>query len=251
MHTDAGPLPPTQTARALLGLRERLLRGEFRPGTRLTELGLVSQLGASRTPIRHALARLAHEGLLDALPSGGFRVRAFTLAEIRDAIEVRGVLEGTAARLAAERLGHPSELSVLRHSVQAMAALVPQTLTSFMEYLDINEQFHTELRRLAKSPVLLRTMDAVLTLPFAGPSALVFAQIEPTHAARVATIALEHHRAIVEAIEHREGTRAESLAREHSRVSRMNLTRALEDQALFRRMPGASLIRMPAAATGR
>ena len=251
MHTAASSTPQTQTARALLALRELLLRGDFRPGTRLTELGLVSKLSVSRTPIRHALARLAHEGLLVALPAGGFRVRAFSLSEIWDAIEIRGVLEGTAARLAAERLTHPSELTALRASVAAIGEVMPQTLTAFMHYLDINEQFHAELRRLAKSAVLLRTMDAVLTLPFAGPSALVFGQIEPAHSTRVAIVALEHHRAIVEAIEQREGTRAESLAREHSRVSRMNLARALENQTLFRRMPGASLIRMPAATSGR
>src|SRR6187549_3485278 len=66
VHTATLSTPQTQTARALLALRELLLRGEFRPGTRLTELGLVSKLSASRTPVRHALTRLAHEGLLDA-----------------------------------------------------------------------------------------------------------------------------------------------------------------------------------------
>lgn len=94
----------SQTGRALLTLRELLLRGEFSPGGHLSELQLVSRLGASRTPVRMALSRLAHEGLLEAAPFGRFRARKFTLAEVWDAIELRGVLEGTAARLAAERL---------------------------------------------------------------------------------------------------------------------------------------------------
>src|SRR5262249_43394182 len=94
----------SQTGRTLLSLREMLLRGDFQPGERLSELPLVARLGVSRTPIRLALDRLANEGLLEVVPSGGFVVREFTVGDIWDAIEMRGVLEGTAARLAAERL---------------------------------------------------------------------------------------------------------------------------------------------------
>src|SRR6476469_9358397 len=104
----------SQTARAFFGLRAILLRGEFGRGERISELPLVARLGTSRTPIRLALERLAHIGMLDVLPGGGFTVRGFTLAEALDAIELRGVLEGTAARFAAERLRDESELDGLR-----------------------------------------------------------------------------------------------------------------------------------------
>src|SRR5581483_1786758 len=91
----------SQTGRTLLNLRGMLLRGDFQPGERLSELPLVARLGVSRTPIRLALDRLAHEGLLEASPTGGFVVRSFTIEDVWDAIETRGVLEGAAARLAA------------------------------------------------------------------------------------------------------------------------------------------------------
>src|SRR5437867_11070348 len=94
----------SQTGRAFIGIRELVLRGEFAGGERISELPLVARLGMSRTPIRLALERLAHIGLLDSVPSGGFAVREFTIADALDAIEVRGVLEGSAARLAAARL---------------------------------------------------------------------------------------------------------------------------------------------------
>src|ERR1044071_1823755 len=94
----------SQTARAFVRIREMLLRGEVARGERLSELPLVARLGVSRTPIRLALDRLANEGLLEIVPTGGFVVRAFTLTDVYDAIEMRGVLEGAAARLAAERL---------------------------------------------------------------------------------------------------------------------------------------------------
>ncbi len=96
---DDGAL--SQTVRAQLRLRELILGGELTPGARIPELALVERLGASRTPVRAALGRLADEGLLEPLPNGGYAVRDFSVGDIQDAIELRGTLEGLAARLAA------------------------------------------------------------------------------------------------------------------------------------------------------
>ena len=93
--------------RALLRLREMILSGEFAPGERMSELALVERLGVSRTPVRLALAALEHEGLVRGLSSRGLRRERVHQADISDAIELRGVLEGTAARFAAERGATP------------------------------------------------------------------------------------------------------------------------------------------------
>lgn len=232
----------SQIERVLLTLRGMLLRGEFAPGSRLAELTLVPLLKASRTPVRLALERLAHEGLLEALPSTGFRVRSFAVADIHDAIEIRGVLEGTAARLAAQRLSDDNELSLLRRHYEDAIELLPMTLDRFIRYIELNEAFHVGLWRLAKSPMLLQTIERHIMLPFVAPGALVFRQ-EDRHAAQTdAIIALEHHRAIVDAIERRDGARAESVAREHAQVARRALDRALESREMLRGVPGASLI---------
>jgi GntR family transcriptional regulator of vanillate catabolism len=233
----------SQTERVVLALREMLLRGDFGPGIRLTELVLAARLGASRTPVRHALNRLAHEGLLEALPTGGFSVRRFTLADIWDAIEIRGALEGLAARLAAQRYHAPRELSRLREYCAEMEGLGVANVPDFVRFLEVNQAFHVELWRLARSPMLLRSIEALTTLPFAAPGALVFGEAEQAVEQRIRPIALEHHRSIVEAIEERDGARAESVAREHSRVARNNLMRAHPDQARLNRVPGGALIR--------
>jgi GntR family transcriptional regulator, vanillate catabolism transcriptional regulator len=237
----------SQSDRVLLALRELLLQGHFPPGSRLTELGLVARLHASRTPIRHALNRLAHEGLLEAQSAGGFRVRAFSLDEVWDAIELRGILEGAAARLAAERLSDPGALGPIKSLLLAIDDTMPVDVERFVAYLDVNDRFHRELWRLSGSQVLARTIEHVIRLPFAAPGALVFSQAESTESRRIADIAQEHHRALVDAIERRAGARAEALAREHALIARHNLERALEDTALFRRIPGASLVRVPFA----
>jgi GntR family transcriptional regulator of vanillate catabolism len=225
-------------------LREKLLGGQFRPGERLVELTLVPLLNASRTPVRLALERLAHQGLLEPLPYGGFRVREFTIAEIWDAIEIRGVLEGTAARFAAERLSGPEDLDPLRRADQAFPREGRMDLENFVQYLENNRRYHRQLWTLAKSPMLERALESACALPFAEPGALVFGGFEGAHEyhARNALIAVEHHRLIIEAIENREGTRAESLAREHARMSRANLDWALRHHELSK-LPGASLIR--------
>ncbi len=233
----------SQTERAVLALREMLVRGDFAAGQRLTELALAARLGASRTPVRHALNRLAHEGLLEALPAGGFTVRQFTLADMWDAIEVRGALEGIAARLAAQRYRDPGELSRLRACCTEMEGLGVGNVPDFVRFLELNLAFHAELWRLARSPMLLRSIEAITSLPFAAPGALVFGEAEQAAEHRIRVIATEHHRSIVEAIEERDGARAENLAREHSRVARNNLMRARPDHEQLSRVPGGALIR--------
>ena len=101
-----------------------VLRGGFAPGERLTELGLAERLAASRTPVRAALERLPQEGLLEALPTTGFVVREFGLSDICDSIDLRGTLEGTAARLAAERWQNAADLAEMRHLCEQMDAIV-------------------------------------------------------------------------------------------------------------------------------
>jgi GntR family transcriptional regulator, vanillate catabolism transcriptional regulator len=234
----------SQTGRTLLNLREMLLRGDFRPGERISELPLVARLGVSRTPIRLALDRLAHEGLLEVAPSGGFVVREFTRADMWDAIEVRGVLEGTAARLAAERLEDDRELEHLRIIQSQMDAIQHPTIDTFARYIDLNESFHSSLHDLAKSPMLRRALEKVMTLPFAAPSALVFARAKLPRASEVFTIAQAHHHSILEALAARQGARAENLAREHALLSRKNLEMVLADESLLSSIPGASLLKL-------
>ncbi len=239
----------SQTLKAVLRLRELLLNGEFRPGERVSEIPLAARLEVSRTPLRLALSRLEHEGLLQMLPGGGFIVREFSLADIYDAIEVRGVLEGTAARFAAERLTGRSELREIQACSNGIEAILRDSVTpdSFAAYVRLNKLFHAMLIDLAGSPVLKRLVESVLALPFASPSAFVRKEVELPEAGRILLLAQQQHADILEAIEQHEGTRAEALAREHSRLARRNLQLALSAKDALQRIPGASLIRLPYA----
>jgi GntR family transcriptional regulator of vanillate catabolism len=221
-----------------------LLHGELARGERISELPLVARLGTSRTPIRLALERLAHIGMLDVLPTGGFAVRGFTLAEALDAIELRGVLEGTAARFAAERLRDESELHGLRLACLQMEALDGLTIDTFAIFMDLNESFHNGFIELAKSAMLRRALEQVRSLPFASASAMVFPTSVLPNADENLVIANDHHRSIVEAIAQRQGARAESLAREHAYVARRVLGVAMSDTDAQSRIPGGPLIHL-------
>jgi GntR family transcriptional regulator of vanillate catabolism len=241
----------SHTARALFSLRESLMRGEFAPGERLAELPLVARLGVSRTPIRLALERLAHMGLLDVSTSGGFTVRGYTPAEALDAIEIRGVIEGTAARLAAERLVDSADVAALRGLAEQMDDLEHLTLDSFAHYMDLNEAFHVAIIDLARSATLKRAFQHAVSLPFASPSAMVFPTTGLAQADEALAVAKEHHRSIVEAIAKRQGTRAEHVTREHAFIARRVFTLALSDSEAISRIPGASLINASPHVSGR
>ena len=219
-----------------------LLHGELARGERISELPLVARLGTSRTPIRLALERLAQMGLLDVLPTGGFAVRGFSLAEALDAIELRGVLEGTAARFAVERLKDDSELNAMRRACAQMEALGSLTIDTFEVYMDLNETFHSALVDLAKSAMLQRSIAQAGSLPFASASAMVFPTSVMPNAGTHLLIASDQHRSIIEAIAQRQGARAESLAREHAHLARRVLTVAMSDTDTLRHIPGAPLL---------
>jgi GntR family transcriptional regulator of vanillate catabolism len=243
----------SQTLRALLQMRELLLRGEFRSGERIREIPLAARLHVSRTPLRLVLGRLEEEGLVQARPTGGFVAAEFSVRDIHDGIEIRGALEGTAARLAAERVARPDELAPIRDCLVKIDRLLHRWTSgtdSLARYITLNEQFHAMLVDLAKSAMVRRAVDRAVALPFASPNAFLMGHAQKKEGRDIVRISQMHHRAIVDAIVNREPARAEAMAREHSRLARTSLETILRDRRLFSRIPGASLIRFPDLAHG-
>jgi GntR family transcriptional regulator of vanillate catabolism len=248
---QSAPMPideagASQTVKAQLRLRELIVGGGLKPGTRIAELSLVERIGVSRTPIRAALVRLQEEGLLEALPSGGFAVKDFSEEDIHDAIEVRGTMEGLAARRAAERGVGGVLLAEARDCLARIDELLsPPALDerAFAGYVEQNGRFHALLAEMAGSDLLQRQIERAASLPFASPNGFVLARADSPHARDTLIVAQAQHRAVLEAIVQREGTRAEALMREHARIAHQNLREALQSQQSLQRVPGASLIR--------
>lgn len=230
MQKDIGN---THAIRALTALREKILSGELAAGKRLFEVPLAEQLNISRTPVRDAMSRLAAEGLLDRVNGGGFLVRTFSLDDIIDSIELRGLLEGASARLAAERGVSSEKIAEMETLLVAMddCFLPNDQGVDFDLYSARNAEFHAALATLSNSNIMQRELERVNRLPFASPSAFLRDNGKKIGFTRALIIAQAQHRALIDAIVAREGARAESIAREHARIVRKNLVRMLKDKA--------------------
>jgi GntR family transcriptional regulator of vanillate catabolism len=241
---DAGA---SQTERALLRLRESIIAGELGSGERVPELALVERLGVSRTPVRAALQRLQEEGLLEALPGGGFAVRGFEEADIHDAIEVRATMEALAARLAAERGIGATLRRDAEECLQAIDALLAESpalsAAAFAKYVAHNRQFHALLAEMSGSAIVRRQIERVIMLPFASPNAFVMVQTSGSLARDSLVVAQAQHHAVMQAIDAREGARAAAVMHEHAQIARANLRDALHSRQALQRVPGARLIR--------
>ena len=112
----------------------------------------------------------------------------------------------------------------------------------FDRYVALNAEFHEMLAGLSGSAIAKRELDRAKQLPFADPSAFLTAQAHIPAFRASLFIGQAQHRAIVAAIEMREGARAEALAREHARLARQNLEFVMTDRRLVERVPGLMLV---------
>lgn len=233
----------SQVSMAVLQLRDLILDGAFEANSRLPEVKLAERLGVSRTPLRQAMEQLVHEGILERMETGGCRVASFTTQDIYDAIELRGVLEGTAARFAAER-GAPADLvSECARILDKLDTAIGGGSVDFDAYVALNARFHELVPLMSSSRVLQKEVQAIGQRLFSSPSAFLRSQSVIADFQASLVVAQAQHRAIFDAIANREGARAEALAREHARLARHNLEYVLKDKAnLVEQVPGLSLV---------
>ncbi len=230
------------TVRAMIEIRQRILSGALPGGMRLHEVPLAEMLAISRTPVRDAMGRLAEEGLLDRARGGGYAVRAFGLGDVFDAIELRGVLEGTAARLAAERGPVAAGMERIDAILAALdACFLPDGDVDGESYAEQNAAFHHEIAGLSGSDVIRREVERAARLPFASPSALLPKANDLDTFRRRLMTAQDQHRALVAAIVAREGARAEAIAREHTRAIRDGLEMTAGGDGRPRRLSSLTL----------
>ncbi|MGR3755707.1 MAG: GntR family transcriptional regulator [Tranquillimonas sp.] len=207
---------------AYLRLLDEIRSGALPPGSRLTETEIAERLKISRTPVREAIRRLEAEGLVSHMPRAGAVVRRLSYPEIMELYEMRVVLEGTAARLAAR--------SASEVEIEELAAINAEMAAASGDggaMSRLNRQFHTRLIDAARNRFLVRSVNTVqTTLLILGPSTL-----EEAARAREAT---EEHRAVVDALTRRDGDAAEALMRRHMEAAqrtRLRQMRRLDEDA--------------------
>ena len=229
-------------------LRQQILQGDFAPAQKLAEIPLAASLGVSRTPVRLALAELEREGLVEKRPRRGFSVRRFSRQDVIDAIDVRAILEGAAARALAER-GLAAETAALLRECLSEASRMLDAGTfdapTRRRWVANNLRFHDAIVEAGGNFALRLALDQVSGLPLASPAAILFDAGPPNALLERLTLAHKDHERIVSALERGEGARVEALMREHAYVSRENKLAAFDDRAAsaeIRQLPGAELV---------
>ena len=220
----------------LARIRQMILQGSFAPGQRIPEAQVAERLGVSRTPVRQALPVLAREGLLVASGARGFAVRAFTIAEIAEGVDVRGALEGFAARQLAERgacaqiLAHLRDILAEGDAIFAKGHIVE---ADEQRYGEMNGRFHAGLVEAANVSIVSELLERVNRIPFTSPATIAFDRLNLKQMYDDLWYAQRQHHEIVNAIEFREGARAEALLREHVNTQKhsMNLRRPQPESA--------------------
>ncbi len=209
--------PGPQGNSAYQRLLDEIREGALLPGDRLREIDLSNRLGVSRTPVREAIRQLEADGLVTHVPRQGATVRSLSYAEVMELYEMRAVLEGTAARLAARAASdiELDELEVLNDQL-AQAGTGPEAAR-------INRVFHATLLDVAKNRFLAKSMLSLQkALLILGPSQLL--DDERANAAVV------EHRRIMAALKSRDSAAAEMEMRAHIQSGQRMRIRALQER---------------------
>lgn len=202
-------------------LRRLLAEGRYPAGSRLAEETVAHELGVSRTPVRLAFRTLAQEGLLESAGKRGFVVRAFSAEDVRCAVEVRGALEGLAARRLCERgLDAATRALFAQCLADGDAVLARGRLQAddVDRWGTLNARFHGALVAGAGSRVVADAIARNDHLPFASAGSITFEIDALDRETTKLQVAQLQHRLIVDALLSGEGARVEALVREHALI---------------------------------
>ena len=194
-----------QTNRVLRQLRERILEGAYRPSESLPEQALAGELGASRNTVRKALLRLESENLITIEDNKSAKVRAFSLDEVLQYLEVREVLEGLAVRQSAPRLVE-NDLAEMRRILGEMRGCLESN--RFLEYSQNNWRFHEIIYRVCPNrPVV----EMIMTIKQQLKRYNLKTVLVPGRGAG----SFSEHEGILAALERRDADAAEAEVRRH------------------------------------
>ncbi len=185
-------------------LHEGIRNGVYSPGDRIRETEVAKRLNVSRTPVREAIRRLQTDGLLVFAAWRGVIVANLDHDQIIELYAMRQVLEGAAARLAAQHAA-PSELSAMRDLVAA-SAKTPEDDTERLAAL--NREFHQTLYQAAHNRYLLKSLNALR-------DSLALLRSTTYAVPGRARQAQKEHEAMLQAIRDRNPGAAEQTARDH------------------------------------
>ncbi|MXP63983.1 GntR family transcriptional regulator [Roseomonas sp. M0104] len=152
-------VPASLTEQAVTALRREIIMTRLMPGETLSEATASQRLGLGKAPVRAALARLAEEGLVQAVPRRGWVVSVVTIRDIHEVFGLRLLLEPEAARRAAGRVDAEA---LRRLDAVCACGYRPADEESTHVFLDANKAFHVAVAELSGNGRLARQVDRLL-----------------------------------------------------------------------------------------
>lgn len=211
----------TNSSNVLFTLRKAILEGEFAPGEKLAEIPIAESLGVSRTPVRLAFRTLEQEGLLRKGEKRGYLIREFTDSDVQCALEVRGALEGLAARRLAEQGMSDDVRQELQACIEDESKLLEKgylTEEDVEGWSQLNTRFHKLIIHASGSAPIADAIARNNHLPFASFDSLIIDTNALNKEYEKLRFAHLQHQIVLDALLMGEGARAEMLMREHAYV---------------------------------
>lgn len=215
----------TRQSRVVDTLRDWAANGELARNEKHSEAALAARLGVSRTPVRHALAILVEEGVLQRAGGRGYVVRTYDASDIAAAIDMRAAIEGLAARKAALEGLSPETEAHLRDCLAEgddIFAAVGEPIDE-QRYARMNARFHELVISAADTPLMQEVRSILDRVPYGEPDAIRFSKMTARdRATHLHQAHLQHHY-IVAALVAQDGARVENLFREHGEMVKVSL----------------------------
>lgn len=211
--------------RVLITLRTMIASGELASGTRIAEIPTAEALGVSRMPVRLAFRLLEQEGLLVRNGVRGYAVRGFSRDDIIGAIEVRGVLEGLAARqLAQKGLSKPVQKTLLTCLSTGDSIFAKQYLseTDLEAYHAFNQRFHQAIVVGSGNTAIASALSRNNSLPFASATAMALDQTHLDQEFQRLAKAHQQHHGVYQALVESRAEDAFRLMEEHAKITLEN-----------------------------
>ncbi len=207
MELELSGIPLRENLEELVykAFKQSILSGKLAPGTRLIEEEIAKAMRVSKTPVRHALARLQSEGLVVAIPWQGKRVVSLTLEEVSQLYDVREALEGMAARLAAGQLGEEVLAQMTAHVADSERHLAQGDMEAF---LVADRSWHDLLIRGSGNDLLAQMMEGVR-------NKILIMQVASIYYGRRGQDSVAEHRSVLEALYAHDSDAAEQRMRAH------------------------------------
>ncbi|MFT7292021.1 MAG: DNA-binding GntR family transcriptional regulator [Marinobacter psychrophilus] len=219
------PQAYTRADEAFDCLQTAIVKGDLIPGEKIGEVELCSRFHLTRGPLREALGRLESRGLLVRRPHAGVKVVAVSADELIELYRIRELMEGLAARQAAERMTD-AEIAALRATLDTHETMIEQAQGQAYYQAEGDYDFHHRIATGSRNTKLTQMLLGDLYY-----MVRMYRYRLSTSAGRP-HMALGEHRNIVDAIASRDGELAEFLMKRHIHAARKNIEQKIRDGEL-------------------